>query len=121
MSLIAVWVDQSQANVYQFTSEGIKKDNLIGHFPNHHTHAPDRILEQKQEESSFFKLIPKLVGASQILILGPGVAKTHLKKFLEENSAALANKIVGCETTDHPTEPQLLSYASKFFNTEHLK
>ncbi len=121
MSLIAVWVDHKQANVFKFTSDGIKKESFEGHFPDHHTHSGDHREEQKHEEQVFKQLMPKLNEAAEILILGPGMAKTHFKKYLENHSSALGKKIVGCETTDHPTEPQLLSYASKFFNTEHLK
>ena len=121
MSLVAVWVDQNQANLFQFTSGGIKKDHLKGHFPQHHTHGKDNVEDQRHEEAMFKELMPKLQSASQILILGPGMAKTHFKKYIENHNGSLKGKIVGCETTDHPSEPQLLSLASKFFNTEHLK
>ncbi len=121
MSLIAIWVDHKQANVFKFTSGGIKKEEFQGHFPNHHTHNNDNREEQKHEEQVFKQLMPQLNDAKEILILGPGITKTHLKKYLESHSSNLSKKIVGCETTDHPTEPQLLSLASKFFNTEHLK
>ncbi len=121
MSLVAVWLDKKHANIFKFTTHGVEKESFTGNFPDHHTHNLDRIEEQKQEGLGFATLIPKLSGASQILILGPGIAKTHFKKYLEDHAALLGKKIVGCETTDHPTEPQLLSFASKFFNTEHLK
>jgi stalled ribosome rescue protein Dom34 len=121
MSLIAVWVDHKQANVFKFTTDGIKKEELHGSFPNHHTHEKSNMEEQRHEEQVFKQLMPKLNDAEEILLLGPGMAKTHLKKYLENHSSVLGKKIVGCETTDHPTEPQLLSFASKFFNSEHLK
>ena len=120
MSLITIWVDQKRADIFKFTTDGIKKEEILGHFPEHHTHRIDNIEEQKHESNVFHQLLPKLNDAEEILILGPGLTKNHLKKYLETNSPGLGKKIVGCETTDHPTENQLLSLASKFFNTERL-
>ena len=50
MSLIAVWVDHKQANVFKFTQGGVKKEAFEGHFPEHHTHSSDNREEQKHEE-----------------------------------------------------------------------
>lgn len=121
MSLIAIWVDHQEANVFKFTTAGIKKESYVGKYPDHHSHTSDHRVEQKHEEQVFKQLMPHINDALEILILGPGMAKTHLKKYIESHSAVLGKKIVGCENTDHPTEPQLLSLASKFFNSEHLK
>ena len=121
MSLVAIWVDHQQANVFKFTSNGIKREAFHGHFPEHHTHASDNRENQVHEDQMFKELIPQLSDAKEILILGPGVTKIHFKNFIEKRSTILGKKIVGCETTDHPTEPQLLSLASRFFNSEHLK
>jgi len=118
MSLITVWVDQKQAKVFKFISGEIKEQEFEGHFPEHHTHGADSREEQKHEEQVFKKLMPQLNDAEEILILGPGMAKNHLKKYLESHSAALGKKIVGCEATDHPTEPQLRSMANKFFQAQ---
>ncbi len=119
--LVAIWVDQKEANLYKFTATGIKKEHFKGSFPDHHNTAHDRIDDQKHEHAVFKTLMPSISGAVQILILGPGAAKTHLKHFIENEAPVLSKNIVGCETTDHPTEPQLMSLASRFFNTEHLK
>ena len=121
MSLIAVWVDQKHANVFKFTSAGVQKEEFNEKFLSSHIQANDHLAKLKQEEQVFKKLLPQLNDAEEILILGPGVTKTHFKKYLENHSGNFGSKIVGCETTDHPTEPQLLSLASKFFSSEHLK
>ena len=121
MSLVAIWVDHQQANIFKFTPDGIKKGVIEGHFSNHHTHKMDSREEQIHEEQLFKELIPQLSDAKELLILGPGLTKVHFKKYLEKHSTVMGKMIVGCETTDHPTEPQLMSLASTFFNSEHLK
>ncbi|OHB58161.1 MAG: hypothetical protein A2Y12_07815 [Planctomycetes bacterium GWF2_42_9] len=51
--------------------------------------------------------------AESILILGPGEAKGELKKHLE--SKKLGELIVGVETIDNITEPQIAAKVREFF------
>ncbi len=58
-----------------------------------------------------------LHNAKEILLLGSGTAKDELKHHLEKHHATIARHVVGVETIDHPTEPQLLAMAKKKFKT----
>lgn len=51
--------------------------------------------------------------AESILIIGPGAAKNELQKRLEENN--LGAKVVGVETVDKMTDPQLLAKIRQHF------
>ena len=53
--------------------------------------------------------------SKEILILGPGSAKLELIKHAHQHDAKIAEKIVGVETIDHPSDKEILAYARKFF------
>jgi hypothetical protein len=50
------------------------------------------------------------------LIVGPGSAKLELMKHANKHDHLTAEKVVGIETVDHPTDGQLLAYAKKYFH-----
>jgi stalled ribosome rescue protein Dom34 len=120
MSIFVIWVDREHAKLFQFSNEKMERKTLQARHHDHHTHQHDQ-LDQKQQESAFFSLVVEsLSEASRILILGPGVAKHHFQTYLMEHQPALAKKIVGCETVDHPTDPQIVALARKFFNMDSV-
>ena len=50
-----------------------------------------------------------------ILIVGPGTARNEFAGYLVEHDAKLRSRIWGIEAMDHPTQPQLLAAARKYF------
>ena len=120
MSLVAIWVDHEHAKVFNYSTTGLTQEVYKTHHHEHHKHANDQAEHQRLEKNLFEQFTGKLGTAEQILILGPGNAKQHLQKFLQNHNAAFAKKIVGCEAMDHPTDPQIIEYARKFFKAEHL-
>ena len=121
MSLLAIWIDQKEAKLFEFTSEGLRRQTYGSHHTSHHTHLEDQKDHQLQEHHFFKTLAPHLRTPSEILVLGPGLAKHHFVSFLKEQHPDQAQKVVACENMDHPTEPQIIAFARKSFNTEKLK
>ena len=115
MSLIVVWVDRSEGKLFEFTRDGVEKSALHARKMDHHTHRTDAFDRQRSEKNLFEKIALNLGDASQILIMGPGMAKHHFQSHLVEQCPAVARKIVGCETADHPTDQQITAFAAKFF------
>ena len=114
-SIFVIWLDRDEARIFQFSQDKMERKNLHARHTDHHTHQADQ-LDQAQRDKHFYgEVVEKLAGAAQILILGPGVAKHHFQTYLSEHQPALAKKIVGCETTDHPTDHQIAALAKKFF------
>jgi len=118
MSIFVIWVDREHAKLFQFSNEKMERKNLQARHQDHHTHPLDHLDQKKQENAFFSSITENLAEASRILILGPGVAKHHFQTYLLEHQPALAKRIVGCETVDHPTDPQIVAIARKFFNME---
>jgi len=59
------------------------------------------------------EVISQIRDADSILIMGPGVAKHELQKRMEKNQ--LGAKVVGVETVDNLTEPQLVAKVRQHF------
>ena len=59
---------------------------------------------------------PKLIRQGEVLIAGPGSAKTELVKHIEQHDPTLKKKVVGVETIDHPSDGQLVAHARKYFS-----
>ena len=51
----------------------------------------------------------------EILIVGPGLAKTELKKYLDTKAPGVAECVVGVEPIDHPSDGELLNFARRYF------
>ncbi|MEO5969767.1 MAG: eRF1 domain 2 [Bdellovibrionia bacterium] len=120
MSLFVIWVDGSQAKLFQFVDEKAELLTLHSHRTDHHTHPSDQMDKAQQERKFYNEIAHKLNPASQILILGPGVAKQHFQTYLTEHYPVFARRIVGCEAVDHPTDNQIISLAKTYFKTQAL-
>ncbi len=119
MDSVIVWMDSEKATVFKFSASGNDKSAIKNHYHDHHTHSPAD--GPKQMESFFHEIIEKLKDAHEILLTGPGLAKNHFKTHLEtHHHQEVAKKIVGIETSDHPTDNQVLAFGKKFFRNFHL-
>ena len=47
--------------------------------------------------------------------MGPANAKFELYKYLQAKHPQTAEKVVGIETVDHPTNGELVNYAKAYF------
>jgi stalled ribosome rescue protein Dom34 len=82
------------------SAEGSPEDQRDKRFANH--------LHQYYDE-----VIAAIRHADSILIMGPGEAKGELKKQLEHEK--LSERIVGIETVDKLTEPQIAAKVRQHF------
>ena len=117
MSSFVVWLDSDHAHIHKFTPDGINQENLKRHEKVHHTHSNKEA--SMNAEVFFHELATKLKDADRILLIGPGLGKTHFKSHLENHHhGKLAEKIIGLETVDHLTDNQIDAYARKYFHKQ---
>ena len=124
MSACVIWMDSEHARVFKMTVSGIEKKVLTLNAPkvkgsHHDTH-------KNNAEEKFFHDVALTAGqVEELLVFGPGMAKTHFKKHLEKHHhAGLAKHLVGVEPLDHLTDNQILESARKYFkkfNTYHAE
>lgn len=114
---VVIWIDHREAHVLYFDSsknELIKSDSVHTHL--HHKANEIGSGNAPEDHQFFHKVISSVANVNEILIVGPGSAKGELIKHAAVHDAAIAKKIVGVETVDHPTDPQIVAYAKKYFH-----
>jgi stalled ribosome rescue protein Dom34 len=114
---VVIWIDHHEAHVLYFDAS---KNELIKSQSNH-THLHHKANEigngnAPKDNNFFHKVIAAVSDINEILIVGPGSAKGELLKHAATHDHAVAKKIVGVETVDHPTDPQVVDYAKKYFD-----
>jgi stalled ribosome rescue protein Dom34 len=118
MSDAAVWIDHEQAKVFTISRESATEWKLHPHDRHVHLHhkAGKGDAGRAPEDEHYFHSVAEAVkGANEILIAGPGTAKTELLHHLQRHDPQVAKKVVGVEPLDHPSDGELLKIARKFF------
>lgn len=118
----AVWMDHEQAKIFHVESESFDETTL--HAPKSHiassrkgkdTHAR----HESHEDKEFFEAIAAaLASAQEVLVMGPGTAKTAFMKYVHRNVPRLEPRILGVETADHPTDRQIVAHVRKYFRAK---
>lgn len=128
-----LWLDHRQAVIVSITDEGEnikridsgieRKVRLSGGSRTAKTpYGPQQVsVDGKQQErinrqlhQYYQQIIRRIRDAAKILILGPGEAKTELKKEMEK-SRELAAKKITVETADKMTERQIAGKVRQLF------
>ena len=114
MATFVVWIDRDKAKIFHMQPGDHSHEILKRHEVFHHTAGDhDKLTNSDQ---LFNQTATHLLGAKEILVMGPGLAKTHFVNYLKtHHHADLAKAVVAVETVDHPTDHQILEYAGKFF------
>ena len=69
-----------------------------------------------RDDVEFFKEVVRLIGdVPEVLVVGPGLAKTSFERYVRKHHVLLASHIVGVETVDHPTGGQILKFGKQYF------
>jgi stalled ribosome rescue protein Dom34 len=113
-----VWIDHREARVFHFNPTDVELLVLHPDHPTQHLHHKANSLGNGHaaEDSAYLKAVAQSIAdAGAVLIAGPGNAKTELVNHIHEHSPKLMSLIVGVEAVDHPSDPQLVAYARKYF------
>jgi hypothetical protein len=113
-----IWLDHRNAKVIDFAIDDkhvVTIHHKGGHRPVHHRagatgsgHAAD--------DAQYYDAVVSAVGDAQdVLVTGPGTAKVGFREHVGHKHPALARRIVGVESLDHPSEGELLAFARKYF------
>lgn len=119
MSSSAVWVDQHEAKIFQFSgTEGVTEKAIsapLHHFKNREKSEAGTKEHDQVAQHYFHEIVNALKGTGEVLIVGPSIAKLQLLRYLHKHDPLLEAKVVGVETVDHPTDRQFIAYAQKAF------
>ena len=129
---VGIWIDHRKAVIVSASADGVRATTLesdVGPHARYSARAgyptPDgpqgRRGEQKYEhrydhhlDQYYDEVITQLGEPEALFIFGPGEAKLQLKERLSR-SKALFERIVGVETTDRLTDPQIVAKVKKHY------
>ena len=115
-----IWIDHLEAHVIHFdaessTFEKVKTDSKQVHL--HHHRGTLGSGKAQTSQSFLHEVLESVADVDDVLVVGPGSAKLELIKHAHRHDSKIAEKIMGVETVDHPTDPQLLAYARRYFSS----
>lgn len=113
-----VWLDHREAKVFFFDRNSVDEIDLATKSANHHLHHKSGSVAGKRspEDQHFFHdIVTALKPAKEWLITGPGNAKLELVKHVHKHDQTFSDHIVGVETSDHPSDKQLVAHARSYF------
>ncbi len=113
-----VWLDHSEAHVMHISPDDVEKSVIHPAEPHLHLHARSGTLgsgRKSEDQDYYHAIVEALKGAQEILVLGPAQAKLQLIKHIHAHDHGMADKVVGVETVDHPSDAQVVAYARKYF------
>lgn len=115
-----IWIDHHEAKIFHFNATDADLQTLHPNNPSMHVHHKSNTIGSGHEtlDHVFLHEIATAVSsADEVLIVGPGNAKTELVKHITQHDPKLKSKILGVETVDHPSDGQIVAYARKFFTS----
>lgn len=113
-----VWIDHREARVFHINEADAEKQVVRSHAPDrqlHHHHGSVSGKRAKVNDAFLHEVVEALKGAKEWLILGPGSAKLELVKHIQRHDAKLADRVVGVESADHPSDGQITAHARDYF------
>ncbi|MGE5540644.1 MAG: translational machinery protein [Gemmatimonas sp.] len=113
-----VWIDHSEAKVLSFNADDVDESIVRPANPHVHVHHKAGVTGPGKDTPDVHfmrKVADSLHPFGEILIAGPGTAKTELAEFIRQHDAGLSAKILGVQTLDHPSDGQIVAFGRKYF------
>jgi hypothetical protein len=120
----AVWIDHHQARVFHVDLAGFDEQTLRApahHFHRHPKGPSEPHAHPDDEHRLFHDVIDALGTAETILVLGPSTAKSAFLHYAQAHAPKVAGKITGVETSDHPTDAQIVAHVRSHFGIPALR
>jgi stalled ribosome rescue protein Dom34 len=113
-----IWIDHREARVFHFNAEDVERLVLHPDHPTRHIHHKANSIgsgHASADHDYLHAVAESVADAGAVLITGPANAKTELVEHIRVHDPQLTKLIVGVETVDHPSDPQLVAHAKKYF------
>jgi stalled ribosome rescue protein Dom34 len=130
---IGLWIDHRKATIVTMTAQGEEIEQITSKVEKHPQRATDaspkgpyeaqQVPADDSQQRAFTghlnkyydAVIEAIDNAEEIFILGPGEAKTELKKRIEEKSHGEHKRNVVVEAADKMTNPQIAAKVRDHF------
>jgi stalled ribosome rescue protein Dom34 len=111
-------MDHLNARIARFSFEDAEVISVESTSPTRQIHrksGPQGAGRLPDDHHFFDEIVAATADTREVLIAGPGTAKTAFKTYVDKKHHTMTDKIVGVETVDHPSDGELLAYARKYF------
>ena len=113
-----VWLDHFEARIFGISEDEFDETDVHNsEMPRHIHRKADHVGQGKAAPPTHFyaEIAEALSPYRAILIAGPGTARNELAGYLVEHDPKMRARIWGIEAMDHPTRPELVAAARKYF------
>ena len=115
----AVWIDHSEARLFPISSPGKDRELVtvsLERHPHKHPRGPEGRKARPEDQKRFFKQVAASLGKrTHVLVVGPSTAKLAFLRFARAHDRGRERRIGGLETVDHPSNAQIVAFATRFF------
>jgi len=114
LSHAVAWIGHPDVHVIQFEAQQSVDQRVKQQARFTRQHG-----DQLRGQHEFFgEVCEALAGIRSVLVVGPPDLQAAFRQYVSKHRPALALHIVGWETVDDPTEPEVLKLARKFFSRQ---
>lgn len=104
-----VWMDHCEAHVLMFDREHVQAQRIKAR--SHHKHQG-----KSGDHGAFFAdVAAALAGTHEVLLCGPGLARSQFRDWCAGHQPAAAAAVVDSVVADHPSDAQLVALARQYF------
>jgi len=106
-----VWTGHQSAQVLQFDAAHMQAKKIRTH--THYTRQHGSTV--RTEHEFFGEVCAALEGIAEVLVTGPHIALADFRHYADKHRPHTADRIVGYDVADHPSENELVAAARKYF------
>lgn len=113
-----VWLDHREARIIDYSLDEVHQAKVRHDGASrqvHHRAGSVGSGRAKDDHHYFDQIVEALGDAQEILLVGPANTKNAFHKDLDARYRDVAQRVVGVESLDHPSDGELLAYARKYF------
>jgi hypothetical protein len=113
---VAIWIDHDEAHIIHFKFATLENELVRAYSYRPHIHIKSRRTGSTLTGAAYFEEIVQAAQNSiEILLIGPGVEKYELMKYITAQHRFVAERIVGVVTAEQPSDAELLTFARSYF------
>lgn len=112
-----VWIDHHEARILEFDRTTQERKHVRSNLQNQLHHKSGEIGAGKATaDRAYLQHVTEAVSdATEILVVGPGTAKLEFLRYLHSHAPDVERKVMAVESSDHPTDAQILAHAREYF------
>jgi len=115
-----VWMDSREAHIFRFSAKDVESRRIRSRSPFrkiHHKAGASGAGHVPLDHGYFAGIAEALSGVEEWLLTGPGTAKNEMARHVEQHLPELKRTLCGLQTSDHPTDGELVDQARWAFKS----